>query len=95
MCDLVVGSAFLATTPGASFILEMRFIAHLSVFFDIFTNDLMGSTYFFISTNAAAAVASCAGFLTGFLTGAVMCFSHGGGLLVWMFEVGMPGMSMF
>ena len=54
----------------------------------------MHSTYSFIRTNAAAAVAWCAGFLTGFLTGAVMCFSHVGVLLVWTFEIEVPGISL-
>ena len=51
----------------------------------------MRSTYFFISTNTLAAVAWCAGFPTGFPTGAVMCFGHVGGLFVWMFEGVGPG----
>lgn len=70
----------------------MRSIAHFSGLCDVLTKDLMHSTYSFIRTNTAAAVAWCAGFLTGFLTGAVMCFSHGGVLLLWMFEIVVSGM---
>ena len=83
----------LLTTVFAFLSLEVHSIAHLSKFCDFLAKDLMHRTYSFISTNTAAAVASCAGFLTGFQTRAVMCFSHGGVWLVWMSESDGPGMS--
>ena len=62
----------LLTTSRTLLILEMRLIADLSACQDVLATDLMRSTYFFVSTNALAAVAWCAGFPTGFPTGAMV-----------------------